>query len=65
MQYIGLPKSMVSARLSFMTRLAKKRGITQAEEDKSLILRQLNLYPDVLGLQELMNAIKATFTAQT
>ena len=63
MQYIGLPKSMVSARLSFMTRLAKKRGITQAEEDKSLILRQLNLYPDVLGLQELMNAIKATFTA--
>ena len=40
MQYIGLPKSMVSARLSFMTRLAKKRGITQAEEDKSLILRR-------------------------
>ena len=30
---------MVSARLSFMTRLAKKRGITQVEEDKSLILR--------------------------
>jgi hypothetical protein len=24
----------------------------------------LNLYPDVLGLQELMDAIKATFTAQ-
>ena len=34
---------MVSARLSFMTRLAKKRGITQAEEDKSLILRQSSL----------------------
>ena len=31
---------MVSARLSFMTRLAKKRGITQVEEDKSLILRR-------------------------
>ena len=30
---------MVSARLSFMTRLAKKRGITQDGEDKSLILR--------------------------
>lgn len=43
----------------------KKRGITQVEEDKSLILRQLNLYPDVFGLQELMDAIKATFTAQT
>jgi hypothetical protein len=48
-----------------MTRLPKKRGITQVEGDKSLILRQLNLYPDVLGLQELMDAIKATFTAQT
>jgi hypothetical protein len=48
-----------------MTRLPKKRGITQAEADKSLILRQLNLYPDVFGLQELMDAIKATFTAQT
>jgi hypothetical protein len=48
-----------------MTRLSKKRGITQVEEDKSLILRQLNLYPDVFGLQELMDAIKATFTAQT
>ena len=31
---------MVSAKLPFMTRLPKKRGITQAEEDKSLILRQ-------------------------
>jgi len=29
-----------NARLPFMTRLPKKRGITQAEEDKSLILRQ-------------------------
>jgi hypothetical protein len=28
------------------------------------ILRQLNLYPDVLGLQELMDAIKATFAAK-
>ena len=27
------------ATLPFMTRLPKKRGITQAEEDKSLILR--------------------------
>ena len=27
------------ARLPFMTRLPKKRGITQVEEDKSLILR--------------------------
>jgi len=27
------------ARLPFMNRLPKKRGITQAEEDKSLILR--------------------------
>ena len=25
-----------------MTRLPKKRGITQVEEDKSLILRQIN-----------------------
>ena len=48
-----------------MTRLPKKRGITQVEEDKSLILRQLNLDPDVLGLQELMDAIKSTFAAQT
>jgi hypothetical protein len=48
-----------------MTRLSKKWGITQVEEDKSLILRQLNLDPDVLGLQELMDAIKATFAAQT
>ena len=65
MQCIGLPKSLASAKLRFMTRLPKKRGITQVEEDKSLILRQLNLDPDVLGLQELMDAIKATFTAQT
>jgi hypothetical protein len=27
------------AKLPFMTRLPKNRGITQAEEDKSLILR--------------------------
>ena len=27
------------AKLPFMTRLPKKRGITQVEEDKSLILR--------------------------
>ena len=32
---------MVSAKLPFMTRLPKKRGITQVEEDKSLILRQM------------------------
>jgi len=29
------------ATLPFVTRLPKKRGITQAEEDKSLILRQI------------------------
>jgi hypothetical protein len=39
MQCIELPKSMVSAKLLFMTRLPKKRGITQVEEAKSLILR--------------------------
>jgi hypothetical protein len=44
-----------------MTRLPKKRGITQVEEDKSLILRWLDLNPDVLGLQELVNSIEATF----
>jgi hypothetical protein len=33
--------SIMPARLPFMTRLPKKRGITQAEEDKSLILRQI------------------------
>ena len=32
---------MVSARLPFMTPLPKKRGITQVEEDESLILRQV------------------------
>jgi len=63
MQYIGPSKSMVSAKLSFMTRLPKKRGITQAEADKSLILRRLDLYANELGLQELMNSIKATFAA--
>jgi len=41
MQYMGPLKSIVSAKLPFMTRLPKNRGITQAEEDKSLILRQL------------------------
>jgi len=39
MQYIGPPKPMMSAKLPFMTRLPKKRGITQVEEDKFLILR--------------------------
>ena len=29
--------------LPFMTRLPKKRGITQVEEDKSLILRQFDI----------------------
>ena len=33
-------QSIMRARLPLMTRLPKKRGITQAEEDKSLILRQ-------------------------
>ena len=42
MQYIELPKSLASAKLRFMTRLPKKRGITQVEEDKSLILRQVS-----------------------
>jgi len=40
MQYMGPLKSIVSAKLPFMTRLPKKRGITYTEEDKSLILRQ-------------------------
>jgi hypothetical protein len=47
-----------------MTRLPKKRGITQVEEDKSLILRRLNLDANKLGLQELVNSIEATFAAQ-
>jgi uncharacterized protein YnzC (UPF0291/DUF896 family) len=34
---------MMCAKFSFMTRLPKKRGITQVEEDKSLILRQIYL----------------------
>jgi hypothetical protein len=46
-----------------MTRLPKKRGITQVEEDKSLILRWLNLDANELGLQELVNSIEATFAA--
>jgi hypothetical protein len=46
-----------------MTRLPKKRGITQDGEDKSLILRRLNLNANVFGLQELVDSIKATFTA--
>jgi len=33
-------QSIMRAKLPFMTRLPKNRGITQAEEDKSLILRQ-------------------------
>ena len=32
-------QSIIRAKLTFMTRLPKKRGITQVEEDKSLILR--------------------------
>jgi len=35
------PQSIMRAKLPFMTRLPKKRGITQVEEDKSLILRQV------------------------
>ena len=35
------PQSIMRAKLPFMTRLPKKRGITQAEADKSLILRQI------------------------
>jgi len=35
------PQSIMRAKLPFMTRLPKKRGITQVEEDKSLILRQI------------------------
>jgi hypothetical protein len=37
---VGLPKSIVSAKLPFMTRFPKKRGVTQIEGYKSLILRQ-------------------------
>jgi hypothetical protein len=33
-------QSIMRARLPFMTRLPKNRGITRAEEDKSLILRR-------------------------
>ena len=51
------------ANFLFMTRLPKKRGITQVEEDKSLILRRLNLNPDVLGLQELVNSSETTFAS--
>jgi hypothetical protein len=47
-----------------MNRLPKKRGITQIGEDKSLILRRLNLDANELGLQELVNSIEATFAAQ-
>jgi hypothetical protein len=32
-------QSIMRARLPFIDRLPKKRGITQVEEDKSLILR--------------------------
>ena len=46
-----------------MNRLPKKRGITQDGEDKSLILRRLDLDANELGLQELVNSIKATFAA--
>ena len=33
-------QSIMRAKLPLMTRFPKKRGITQAGEDKSLILRQ-------------------------
>jgi len=47
---MGPLKSIVSAKLPFMTRLPKKRGITYTEEDKSLILRPIKLFagPDIL-----------------
>ena len=35
-----MKKTYLNAKLAFMTRLPRKRGITQVEEDKSLILRQ-------------------------
>ncbi len=38
----GLLTFCRDGRLPFMTRLPKKRGITQVEGDKSLILRQSN-----------------------
>jgi hypothetical protein len=47
-----------------ITRLLKK-GINQAAEDNTLILRRLDLYANELGLQELVNSIEATFAAQT
>jgi hypothetical protein len=46
--------SAASASLICMTRLPKKRGITQDGEDKSLILRQKNLS---LGVQFIWVAI--------
>ena len=48
------PQSIMRAKLPFMTRLPKKRGITQVEEDKSLILRSfhslrlIHLFPNRL-----------------
>jgi hypothetical protein len=35
-------QSIMRAKLPFMTRLPKKRGITQDGEDKSLILRSFH-----------------------
>jgi hypothetical protein len=47
-----------------MTRLPKKRGITQVEEDKSLILRWFfNIYTHVLGFKRMMNAIGVALSA--
>jgi len=47
----GIKLPSEEAKLSFMTRLPKKREITQAGEDKSLILRgfYLNINANVFG----------------
>jgi hypothetical protein len=48
-------QSIMRAKLPFMTRLPKNRGITQAEEDKSLILRWIY---SILNLRAGDNPIK-------
>ena len=44
---------MMCAKFSFMARLPKKRGITQVEEDKSLILRStMGNSPEVTSVDQ-------------
>ena len=49
-----------------MSRLPKKRGITQADEDKpssSAQIQKLNLDTNVFGLEEFVDSVEATFAA--